>query len=343
MDACSRYFQSIPSSEAGRATIVLEDRAGNSYPVSGLNADTIGKRVPLLKESLDGRPGGPLTTTLGVPSIESGAAVIHYLYFGYYVLEGCDEPLKIQLLLHLEVFHIADYIGCAELSQLALGCLHVHTEVSLSYSSPLGDLVPAMLFAYTHLTEHPNVLETLLNYCVAAFSIHKLGENEEFKRLAATHETLVVDLSKVNAARDFENTDIPKLVGPKRPRGPLDFDIADIFAGPAIALDDKYDFSRRSSDCASLSIQQPTKPPVHPRQSSDHTLAEPQQMTDLPIRAKEKASTGKLDLTFVFPSGPVAEEPASPTSTDDGFVICKWPEEEESDSEWSLVSVEAQT
>ncbi|KAK7703973.1 hypothetical protein SLS57_010707 [Botryosphaeria dothidea] len=307
----NEYTEFLAAFPPGQASILLEDSNGHIHPVNGLDPDIVGNRAPLLRESFDGRPGGPLTLTLGVPSAQAGGAVIRFLYFGDYSLEDPDEPIEVKLLLHLEIFYVADYIECAELASLALGNLNLHAECSVSYSSPPNDLIPALIFAYAHLSEHQKILDTLLNYCVTVFPLHKLGDNPDFKRLAATHETLVVDLSKVNAERDFVSADIPKLAGPQRTRI-QDADIANLFVGPIL--------DNEMSD----ETHQPQSGPSY---------AEP---VNLPLRIKCEAKAGELDLDYVFPTGP-AGVPASPASTEDSFVICDKPGETDSDSDWSLV------
>ncbi|OJD39800.1 self-incompatibility ribonuclease [Diplodia corticola] len=293
----------------GNVTFTFEDFGGEQTSVAGLDRDILSQRSTLLGMAPEDDATGRASLTLSVPSHAAGVALVRYLYLGNYTIEHIDDAGDPQFLVHAHVLHLADATSCPELANIAMGHLNYNVALAISFPTSPPDLVQTLIFMYTHLTHIPEALSTMLNYCVAAFTTHKLGEDGDFKHLAGTHEHLLSDLSQVNAERGFENLDIPKMVGPTRPKI-VDADIANLFAGHAVDLD--LVRSRRNS-------------PSFIDQIPEGVM----EIRDLPIRVREE---------------PEDADPASPASpvTEDEFVLvdmptAERPEIDESDSEWSVI------
>ncbi|KAL0265252.1 hypothetical protein SLS55_001217 [Diplodia seriata] len=290
----------------GNVTFTFEDHGGEQTSVAGLDRDVLSQRSGLLGMAPEDDAAGRASLTLSVASHAAGVALVRYLYTGNYTTGDIDDMGDPQFLIHAQVLHLADATSCTELANVAMGHLNYNVELAISFPASPPDLVQTLIFVYTHLNHIPEALSTMLNYCVASFTTHKLGEDADFKRLAETHECLLSDLSKVNAERGFENLDIPKMVGPMR-HGVVDADIANLFAGHAVEPE-----------------------PVRSRQNSPSSIDQaPEAMIeirDLPIRAREETE---------------GAEPASP-ATEDGFVLVDNPAAErpaidDSDSDWSVI------
>lgn len=299
----TRFLQDWPR---GNVTFAFEDFGGEQTSVQGLDRDVLSMRSALLGMAPEDDATGKASLTLSVASHAAGVALVRFLYLGNYTIEGPDEFHDPQFLIHAQVLHLADAISCPGLAKLAMGQLNYNAELAVSFSASPADLVQTLIFVYTHLPHLPEALNTMLNYCVASFTTHKLSENADFKRLAGTHESLLSDLSKVNAERGFENLDIPKMVGPTRP-GVVDVDIANLFAGHAVD-------------------QEPARSRQNSSSSIDHAVECGMEIRNLPIRVREEHD---------------GAEPGSP-ATEDGFVlvdnpVVERPAIDESDSEWSVI------
>ncbi|KAF4303676.1 hypothetical protein GTA08_BOTSDO08472 [Botryosphaeria dothidea] len=81
------YTESVAAFPPGQASIHLEDSNGHIHPVNDIDPDIVVQ------------VGGTLTR-------------FFFFFFGDYGLEDPDEPIEVKLLLHLEVFYVAEDIEC---------------------------------------------------------------------------------------------------------------------------------------------------------------------------------------------------------------------------------------
>ncbi|KAL1636449.1 hypothetical protein SLS56_001032 [Neofusicoccum ribis] len=283
--------------DPGTVILYFEDFAGAQTVMRDLDFTIIAQRSPLLGQAIDFGPGDKLSLTLRVPSDTCGIGLTRWLYLGSYTVEDPEENVDPNLLYHAQMIYVAETINSKELMDLATFNFAASLDDATSLATSPFDLVEATDFLYKHLENKPVLLENVLHYCVNCFTTQRLNENEEFKLFAATHPTFLSDLSKVNAARNFENRDIPKLVGPKSSRAvKTDEVICKLFNGPVAKQSRRPSISSIDSDYG-----------------LDSLFAE-------------------LDVASPDPSS----SPVS-TDMEESFVVCGESASEESDSEWLLV------
>ncbi|QDS75649.1 hypothetical protein FKW77_007048 [Venturia effusa] len=176
------------------------------FTFQGLDYDAITQSCPLLGYSFEGRGGG-LHHSMEATSIQLITRFLRFLHTGDYITfdeSGQEEPCS--LLLHAELCRLGDLFDVDTLKVQAHYNVIRTTEMACSSPQAPEDLVPFIRFIYEQLGDgYEKMIDTMLHYCIACFLQHRLGQNEEFKRLAYEVRQFHTDLCRTNFKRGFED------------------------------------------------------------------------------------------------------------------------------------------
>lgn len=164
---------------------------------------------PLLYHAFEYNAQDRLQASIEVSSETAIISLARYCYTGSY-LAGEPDGDSILLLQHAEAYKIAEDFDVPELQILAHGNFSCQIEYACCLPNPPGDLLDTVRFIYRYFASDEarrkhNLVDTLLNYCVAVYLYHKLDESLDF--LTAIHEVPAFhqDLCRTNIARKFED------------------------------------------------------------------------------------------------------------------------------------------
>lgn len=164
---------------------------------------------PLLYHAFELNAQDRLQAGIEATSEAAIISLVRYCYTGSY-LAGEPEVDSVQLLQHAETYKIAEDFDVPELQIMAHGNFSCQIEYACCLPQPPADLLDTIRFIYRNFASDEarrkhNLVDTLLNYCVAVYLIHKLGENLDF--LTAIHELPAFrqDLCRTNIVRNFED------------------------------------------------------------------------------------------------------------------------------------------
>ncbi|KAK8212207.1 hypothetical protein IWZ01DRAFT_257884 [Phyllosticta capitalensis] len=307
----------------GQGRLILTAPNGSRHVFQHLNMNIIRTNCPLLALSFESSANRVPTADLEVPSIAAGICVIRYIYTKNFGWPGSECDVSMLLTAHVTM--LAKLLDQWALYMAANSSLLAKIDFAASFPSPPHDIWATVRFLWTTSVAASNIKESMLNYCVAAFQHHSLGTNPEFMKLCQELIDFHMDLSRVNAQRDYEEPGIFRLPGPNRkPRLPVeeDWSVACAFSGTigedaddvdSIIWDDEEDDNNDEE-------QIPDEP---------HPL-----FLHLPVRTKPSAQTENAQTDVEIASLP------SPASSE-GFVMVDDPFkstfDSDSDSEWQVV------
>jgi hypothetical protein len=164
---------------------------------------------PLLYHTFEYNSETRLQSSIEVSSETAIVSLARYCYTGSYLATEPDGD-TVLLLQHAETYKIAEDFDVPELQIMAHGNFSCQIEYACCLPSPPRDLLDTIRFIYRYFASdearrNHNLVETLLNYCVAVYSTHRLGEDLDF--LTAVHEISAFrqDLCRTNIARNFED------------------------------------------------------------------------------------------------------------------------------------------
>lgn len=164
---------------------------------------------PLLYHTFEPNSQSRLQASIEASSETAVISLARYCYTGNY-LAGEPDGDTIFLLQHAETYKIAEDFDVPELQIMAHGNFSCQIEYACCLPNPPQDLLDTIRFIYRHFATDEarrkhNLVDTLLNYCVAVYLYHKLGESLDF--LTAVHEISAFrqDLCRTNIARNFED------------------------------------------------------------------------------------------------------------------------------------------
>lgn len=164
---------------------------------------------PLLYHAFEYNSQSRLQASIDASSETAVISLARYCYTGSY-LAGEPDGESILLLQHAETYKIAEDFDVPELQIMAHGNFSCQIEYACCLPNPPKDLLETIRFLYRHFASDEarrkhNLVDTLLNYCVAVYLYHKLGESLDF--LTAVHEISAFrqDLCRTNIARNFED------------------------------------------------------------------------------------------------------------------------------------------
>jgi hypothetical protein len=164
---------------------------------------------PLLYHAFEYGYQGRLQANIEAPSRAAAVALLRYCYTGSYLSPG-SEYAPVLLLLHAQVYKLAEDFDVPELQLLAHGDFSVQVDCACSLPTPPGDLLDTIRYVYAHFAtpqarQQQGLVHTLLNYCVSVFQYHKLGESVEFLEVVREVPEFRQDLCRTNMERNFQD------------------------------------------------------------------------------------------------------------------------------------------
>lgn len=164
---------------------------------------------PLLYHAFEYNAQSRLQASIEAFSETAVVSLVRYCYTSSYLV-GEPDGDSILLLQHAETYKIAEDFDVPELQIMAHGNFSCQIEFACCLPKHPRDLLDTIRFIYRHFASdearrNHNLVDTLLNYCVAVYLYHKLGESLDF--LTAVHEIPAFrqDLCRTNIARNFED------------------------------------------------------------------------------------------------------------------------------------------
>lgn len=193
---------------SGNATLSFHNDENQIESVHDLNLGLIQERSPFLALGFEESRSGP---RLYLETVTSTTVwpFLRYLYSGTYALTGPSgdfyEDVPTSLLLHCQLYRLGDIYDLEALKTQAY--VNVIRQCEFGCSSPEKpiELCQAIRFVYQHLSTHEKLINTILDYCVACFLRHKLGESEEFTKLAYELRPFHQALCQNSRNRGFED------------------------------------------------------------------------------------------------------------------------------------------
>ncbi|KAJ4382011.1 hypothetical protein N0V86_002337 [Didymella sp. IMI 355093] len=178
---------------------------------------------PLLYYAFEYNAQSRLHANIEASSDTAVISLARYCYTGSYLADEPDGD-SVLLLQHAETYKIAEDFDVPELQIMAHGNFSCQIEYACCLPKHPKDLLDTIRFIYRHFASdearrNHNLVDTLLNYCVAVYLYHKLGESLEF--LTAVHEIPAFrqDLCRTNIVRNFEDDCAAEII--RLPSGPL--------------------------------------------------------------------------------------------------------------------------
>ena len=204
--------ETLPFSQRDRdGTINYQDDDGALRSLHGIDMSKLTKTSSLLAMAFEESRSGP---QLFLETLSSSTAepFLRFLNTGYYAglseewnRGGRYEDVPMSVLFHCEMFRLGDIYDIEALRDQAY--VNVLRQCEFGCSSPDKpiDLCAGIRFLYAHLRTHARLIDAIINYCVACFLQHRLGEDAEFKQLAYDLRPFHQDLCRNCMDRDFEN------------------------------------------------------------------------------------------------------------------------------------------
>lgn len=195
----------------GQGRLILTAPNGSRHVFQHLNMNIIRTNCPLLALSFESSANRVPTADLEVPSIAAGICVIRYIYTKNFGWPGSECDVSMLLTAHVTM--LAKLLDQWALYMAANSSLLAKIDFAASFPSPPHDIWATVRFLWTTSVAASNIKESMLNYCVAAFQHHSLGTNPEFLKLCQELIDFHMDLSRVNAQRDYGKNS-PMINGP---------------------------------------------------------------------------------------------------------------------------------
>jgi hypothetical protein len=166
---------------------------------------------PLLYHAFEHGSQSRLQASIEAPSRVAAIALLRYCYTGSYLPPcACAEDAPILLLLHAQIYKMAEDYDVPELQLLAHGNFSVQVECACSLPLPPQDLLETIRYVYANFAspqarQQQGLLHTLLNYCISVFLYHQLGESVEFLQVVQQIPEFRQDLCRTNMDRNFQD------------------------------------------------------------------------------------------------------------------------------------------
>ncbi|KAF2872200.1 hypothetical protein BDV95DRAFT_38573 [Massariosphaeria phaeospora] len=195
--------------ERGNATLVVQ-LPGSISRICNVCPYRLLERCPLLYHAFEQASHASLAS-IETSTLAAAVSFLRFLYTGdYYPAAGYASRLQCPLLIHAELYKIAEDFDVPELQVATYVSFMRETELACSLPAPPLALAETILFTYKHLAsrrsrqEH-SIVDTLLNYCISTFRYHRLGEDPQFRAIATQTPLFLQDLCQTNMKRGFED------------------------------------------------------------------------------------------------------------------------------------------
>lgn len=202
---------SSPTTPKQTATIIYYGSDCTLRTLPTVDLEAVSKRCPLLAIAFEESRSGP-QLFLETLSSRTADPFVRFLHTGSYAEPSVEwnsggryEDVPTSVLLHCEMFQLGDIYDLPAMKSQAY--VNVLRQCEFGCSSPDKpiDLCPAIRFVYTHLHKQEQLIDALVNYCVACFLCHQLAKDAEFQQLAYELRPFHQDLCKNCMDRGFEN------------------------------------------------------------------------------------------------------------------------------------------
>lgn len=202
--AGSDEFTFLAAYPRGNATLTIARESGDLCQIRGLDVDIIGGRCPLLAMAFEESRSGPKFHLDDLP-YSVAVPFLRYLYTGSYAPVGFYDDVPTSLLLHVQLFRVANIYSLEELRSHAYVNVLRNCEFGCSSPNKPIDLVASIRFVYHHLPDEERLIDAIINYCVERFLSHGLGQDPDFTGLAYDLRPFHQELCKNCMNRSFEN------------------------------------------------------------------------------------------------------------------------------------------
>ena len=176
-----------------------------------VNLKAVIKRSPLLAMAFEDSRSGP-QLFLETLSSQTAEPFLRFLNTGSYAEPseewnsgGRYEDVPTSVLFHCQMYRLGDIYDLADMKSQAYVNVLRQGEFGCSSPDKPIDLCAAIRFVYTHLAKEEQLIDAIINYCVACFLRHRLAEDAEFRQLAYDLRPFHQDLCKNCMNRGFEN------------------------------------------------------------------------------------------------------------------------------------------
>lgn len=186
----------------GMDTLTFPGPHGNIISIHGLHAHIIEDRSPLLAAAFERFKSGQ-RLHLETLSEQTATPFVRFLYTGSYAESGDWEDVPTSLLLHCKMSLLGDIYDMPDLTSQAYVNILRQCEFGCSSPDKPIDLCNAISFIYGNLSNHSQIADAVVHYCVSCFLSHGLGKDAEFKELAYHLRAFHQDLTKACKNRDY--------------------------------------------------------------------------------------------------------------------------------------------
>jgi hypothetical protein len=197
---------------ANNATLKVVDTEGRVSLISDcISPYRLLDNCPLLYHAFEQASQSRLQASIEAPSRAAVISLLRYCYTGIYLPPcACADDAPILLLLHAQVYKLAEDFDVPELQLLAHGNFSVQVERACSLPLPPQDLLETIRYLYANFAspqarQQQGLMHTLSNYCICIFLYHQLGESVEFLDVARKIPQFRQDLCRTNMERNFQD------------------------------------------------------------------------------------------------------------------------------------------
>lgn len=170
----------------GDITITFLSDTGHIDSIKHLSLEIIEERCPLLRHVVELFRSGP-RLHLDMVTSETVWPFLRYIYTGSYIEATTDSTDSDQnpanLLLHIQMYELGHVYDVQGLKSQAYLEVVRQCDLACSYPAAPVDLCIATRYIYERLSTHKDVIDAIVDYCVECFWPHRLGDNNDFRRL----------------------------------------------------------------------------------------------------------------------------------------------------------------
>ncbi|KAK5697907.1 hypothetical protein LTR97_006866 [Elasticomyces elasticus] len=192
----------------GDAIITFPGENGELQSIGEICLFMIEDRCPLLGMAFEHSRSGP-QLHLEVLTQAAAFPFLRFLYTGSYALTTAlgdqSDDVPTSVLLHCQLYRLGDIYDLPELRSEAY--VNVLRQCEFGCSSPHKpiDLCNGIQYVYSYLSNHEQLIDAIVNYCVSRFERHRLAEDTDFKKLAYTIRPFHRALCQNSMSREFED------------------------------------------------------------------------------------------------------------------------------------------
>ncbi|KAI9726201.1 MAG: hypothetical protein M1828_001874 [Chrysothrix sp. TS-e1954] len=196
----------LKDAKSGSAKLIITNSNRPDSVIRSLNFDTIRGIAPQFANAfVNNKPDRHILKLNDVPT-SAAICLIRYVYLGDYTMCDALYEKPCSLLLHFQVFRLAEIYDIARLQEMAYSHVLRETELTLSTGKAVIDLCHAIRFLYLELRTHEKLREVVAHYCLSCYDYHGLRHHESFRQTVYECSLFHQDLSKANLRADFADT-----------------------------------------------------------------------------------------------------------------------------------------